>query len=475
VRAGPKAAGRLVASFGIEQEMAVLPDLGSDENVLPQSLINSLEAAGMFVPVRSLPTPVKLELEVQGPGRSTIVRRQAQLSIELYIPAGPLRIRNTQWLICEDSMDEVLLGRPVLHTLGINAEAHLMSARDSLQDFDCSNVPSIAEVGRLSRLLIKRADPKPSVPPSTGGASAQPPSMSTLASTKVCYGDTDTDPVVDPCLLDFSSSHTDATVAASMNAMVDAALSEGMSEPAHQQLRPLVFEFTDIWRIGLSPGPPAKLPPMHISLRPGANPVRVRVRKYPQEQREFLSRFVTELVANGHAVRNPHATWCAAPLLVPKEGPSQFRFTVDLRPFNKATIPSSWPIPHLESELGRVAGSHFFSTFDLSNGYWQLELHEDSPDCQSFITPDGVYKPTRVLHGSSNAVAHRHLSLQGVLGDLSQFILAWLDDLTLHAPTEADFLARLRKLFMLCRDFNLKLHPGSAPYSPSKPTGVAES
>jgi hypothetical protein len=184
------------------------------------------------------------------------------------------------------------------------------------------------------------------------------------------------------------------------------------------------------------------------------------VRKYPQEQREFLSRFVTELVANGHAVRNPHATWCAAPLLVPKEGPSQFRFTVDLRPVNKATIPSSWPMPHLESELGRVAGLYFFATFDLSNGYWQLELHEDSRDCQSFITPDGVYMPTRILHGSSNAVAHMQSSLQGVLGDLSQFILSWLDDLFLHASTEADLLARLRQLFMLCRDFNLKLHPG---------------
>jgi hypothetical protein len=241
---------------------------------------------------------------------------------------------------------------------------------------------------------------------------------------------------------------------------VDCARSEGMSEDAHQQLRALVFEFTDIWRIGFSSGPPAKLPPMKISLHPGAVPVRVRVRKYPHEQREFLSRFVAELVANGLAVRNPHATWCAAPLLVPKDGPTQFRFTVDLRPVNKATISSSWPMPHLESELGRVAGSQFFATFDLSNGYWQLELHENSRDCQSFITPDGVYTPTRVLHGSSNDVAHIQSSLQGILGDLSPFILAWLDDLFLHAPTEPDLLSRLRQLFKLCRDFNLKLHPG---------------
>jgi hypothetical protein len=58
---------------------------------------------------------------------------------------------------------------------------------------------------------------------------------------------------------------------------------------------------------------------MQIQLKPGSLPVVVRVRKYPVEQLEFLSRFVGELVANRHAFRNPNATWCAAPLLVPRK------------------------------------------------------------------------------------------------------------------------------------------------------------
>jgi hypothetical protein len=81
---------------------------------------------------------------------------------------------------------------------------------------------------------------------------------------------------------------------------------------------------------------------------------------------------------------------------------------------NKKTIPWSWPIPHVESELSRLKSSKVFATFDLSHGYWQLSLASESQECQSFITPDGVYSPTRVLHGTINAVTHIQAVLQEV-------------------------------------------------------------
>jgi hypothetical protein len=95
----------------------------------------------------------------------------------------------------------------------------------------------------------------------------------------------------------------------------------------------------------------------------------------------------------------------------------QFRFTVDLRTVNKVTIPSSWPIPHLDYELNRVAGSSVFTTFDLSQGYWQLSLDAHSQECQSFITPDGVFTPTRVLH--VRLAVDRNLVGQAVINPVS--------------------------------------------------------
>jgi Reverse transcriptase (RNA-dependent DNA polymerase) len=115
---------------------------------------------------------------------------------------------------------------------------------------------------------------------------------------------------------------------------------------------------------------------------------------------------------------------------------------------------------HIESELSSVQGSSHFCTFDLSHGYWQLELAAGSRECQSFITPEGVFTPTRALHGTSNAVLHMQAAVQGILNPLSEQLVAWLDDLLLHATADSLMLAHLRTFFTLCREYNLKLHPG---------------
>lgn len=100
------------------------------------------------------------------------------------------------------------------------------------------------------------------------------------------------------------------------------------------------------------------------------------------------------------------SAWAAASLLVPKPGPEKFRFTVYLRPVNKFTIEHYFPMPNIGQELTLLVGSKYFASFDLSHGYWQLPLDKASVPLQSFITPEGIYSPTRVLHGTMNAVTH---------------------------------------------------------------------
>jgi hypothetical protein len=75
-------------------------------------------------------------------------------------------------------------------------------------------------------------------------------------------------------------------------------------------------------------------------------------------------------------------------------------------------------MPRMEDELASLAGSKCFATLDLMQGYWQLPLHEDSQECQSIITSDGVYTPTRVQHGTTNATVH----MQAITEDLMHYI-----------------------------------------------------
>ena len=163
----------------------------------------------------------------------------------------------------------------------------------------------------------------------------------------------------------------------------------------------------------------------------------------------------------GLVYKNTNSAWASAPLEVPKKGPEKFRFTVDLRALNDQTEKIVWPMPNSETVLSELQGDTCFASFDLCEGYWQLPSAEETQECESFLCPDGVYTPTRVLHGQCNAVAF----IQSTLSDihvcdekLSKVLLRWLDDVLAHCKTLAQLMQVLKEFFQLCRKYNLKLH-----------------
>ena len=234
----------------------------------------------------------------------------------------------------------------------------------------------------------------------------------------------------------------------------------GLSKHKQEELRSLINNNLSILCTTLSAGPLADSKPLKIDLTPDCRPVRVKLRNYSQEQREFLKKFVADLLSCSMVYANPTSSWACAPLLVPKDEPARFRFTVDLRLVNKFTEKHGFLMPNIEQELHTVGGSNYFAKFDLSHGYWPLRLHADSQECQSFVTPDGVYTPTRVLHGTTIAVTYLNSTLAYLLpADLLNGVLYWLDDILLHDKTIKGLFKSMEKLFSIFKDRNLKLHP----------------
>jgi hypothetical protein len=140
---------------------------------------------------------------------STLVHRQAQFSIEINISASPLRRRNVRWIVCEQAMDEVLLGRLVLHSLRIDAESHLDAARESLQDLDSSSIISDDPIGRLSRLLMRRADKPRQHPDSMASTPDDAVSSVSEDFKKVTHGESNLAPIFNSRPLDIPSELPD--------------------------------------------------------------------------------------------------------------------------------------------------------------------------------------------------------------------------------------------------------------------------
>jgi hypothetical protein len=217
-------------------------------------------------------------------------------------------------------------------------------------------------------------------------------------------------------------------LADAIEGLISTAEQAGMSQDDVQSLRQLVTECKDVFRLKLGADPPANVKPFVIRLRDGAEPVRMSARKYAPPQLKFMRDRIRELEELGLVYKNIGAEWASPPLILPKPGPDQYRMTVDLRVSNASTKPTAWPMPNLQDELHDLHGSEVFATLDFCQGYWQIPLHKDSQDCQSFITPDGVYTPTRVMHGKRNAKQHLQSVLVVMIVVIKSNIEVWLDD-----------------------------------------------
>ena len=72
------------------------------------------------------------------------------------------------------------------------------------------------------------------------------------------------------------------------------------------------------------------------------------------------------------------ATWASAPLLVPKplqdEEELRYRLAFDLRAVNAVTVPLSWPLPHIDSEVADFKGKRFYALIDFISSYWQQDF-----------------------------------------------------------------------------------------------------
>jgi hypothetical protein len=60
-------------------------------------------------------------------------------------------------------------------------------------------------------------------------------------------------------------------------------------------------------------------------------------------------------------------------------------------------------MPHFESMFQSVQGSQRIGKIDLCHAYWQLALAVESQGIFLIQTPAGVYKPTRLIQGSTDA------------------------------------------------------------------------
>ncbi|PIK44768.1 putative transposon Ty3-I Gag-Pol polyprotein [Apostichopus japonicus] len=134
------------------------------------------------------------------------------------------------------------------------------------------------------------------------------------------------------------------------------------------------------------------------------------------------------------------------------------RFCIDYRRLNLVTVKDSFPLSRIDESLEAMGGSQFFSSLDLSHGYFQIAMQPDSMPYTAFRVPWGLFEFERMPQGLCNSPSTFQRVMEIIFGDmnLSQLIL-YLDDILTFSATLEQHLDRLQTVFQRLIQHGLKL------------------
>ena len=157
------------------------------------------------------------------------------------------------------------------------------------------------------------------------------------------------------------------------------------------------------------------------------------------------------------AIQPSNSPWCNAVVMVHKKDGS-LRFCIDFRKLNSLTRKDSHPLPCIGETLDSLVGSAIYSTFDLTSGFWQVPMAEESKQFTAFTLGSmGLFECNRMPFGLCNAPATFQRLMQNCLSELNlTYCLIYLDDVIVYSKDPKQHLERMQVVFECLREHGLK-------------------
>ncbi|KAL3999269.1 calcium/calmodulin-dependent serine protein kinase [Sarotherodon galilaeus] len=187
-------------------------------------------------------------------------------------------------------------------------------------------------------------------------------------------------------------------------------------------------------------------------------PFRLPYRRVPPCHYEKFRTALDEMEESG-IIRKSQSEFSSPLVLVVKPN-GDLRICNDFRWLNARTVKDAHPLPHQSDALAALGGNVFFSTMDLTSGFYNVRLHEDDKKYTAFSSPFGLHEYNRMPQGLTNSPATFMRMMMSIFGDENfTSLLCYLDDLMVYARSEQVALERLQIVFSRLSANNLKLSP----------------
>ncbi|KAJ6125848.1 Ribonuclease H-like protein [Penicillium samsonianum] len=152
-----------------------------------------------------------------------------------------------------------------------------------------------------------------------------------------------------------------------------------------------------------------------IGIVPDAKPVKAKMKRYTQYEREFAAKAFPDMEDAGILYRMA-SQWGAQTRFISKKNPKDLRIVHNFIPINKWSIGSSYPVHNFDEVVDVVLKSKFstYFTADASCGYWAVPIKPGDEFKAVVITTHGQYAHRRMGISLKNAM-HTYAQFTGMV------------------------------------------------------------
>lgn len=212
----------------------------------------------------------------------------------------------------------------------------------------------------------------------------------------------------------------------------------------------LLIRFKDVWASPI----PGKATAMHASFKVEGRPVSSKLRHLTPELRNELDRQVDAMLSS-EVIRPSKSAWTSAPVFVRKKG-GEWRLCLDFRRVNAQMVPDRYPLPLLWEQVQRAAHHRYYTCLDLSSGFWNLPLDEDSKQYTAFVTHRGTFEFNVLPFGIRNSPSEFQRLMDLALADLyPSGVFCYVDDIVVYANTPEENLKKVEAVLQRLQEHGL--------------------
>ncbi len=189
------------------------------------------------------------------------------------------------------------------------------------------------------------------------------------------------------------------------------------------------------------------------------DPVYSKQLKIPEAHHQFIEQTLDEWLKLG-VVKRSNSLYNSPIFCVPKKQGQGLCIVQDFQELNQNSHIDKYSMKEITECIGDIgrANSTIFTTLDLTSGFWQMQLDEDSQKLTAFTIPGkGQFNWITSPMGLLGCPASFQRLMEGILRDIPN-VLVYIDDLLVHTDTHEKYLQVLDQVLAQLHKNHLKIN-----------------